>query len=81
MATSSSDGSSTAPADFQLSSELEEVSDRLNNNLLKCPLCCNNRRTLYCKQCIQNGDFVQSTSVYSERYYFTIFIYHNIHIQ
>ncbi|KAF7990810.1 hypothetical protein HCN44_000615 [Aphidius gifuensis] len=68
MATSSSDGSSTAPADFQLSSELEEVSDRLNNNLLKCPLCCNNRRTFYCKQCIQNGDFVQSTSVYSERF-------------
>ncbi|XP_033216682.1 beclin 1-associated autophagy-related key regulator [Belonocnema kinseyi] len=68
MATSSSDGSCTAPADFQLSSELEDVSDRLSVNLLKCSLCHNNRRIFYCRQCIQNGDFVHSTSVYSERF-------------
>ncbi|XP_015117644.1 beclin 1-associated autophagy-related key regulator [Diachasma alloeum] len=68
MATSSSDGSCTAPADFQLSSELEDVSNRLSVNLLKCPLCHNNRRVFYCKQCVQNGDFVHSTSVYSERF-------------
>lgn len=67
MATSSSDGSCTAPADFQLSSELEDVSNRLSVNLLKCPLCHNNRRIFYCRQCIQNGDFIHSTSVYSER--------------
>ncbi|KAK0095124.1 hypothetical protein PV326_009180 [Microctonus aethiopoides] len=68
MATSSSDGSCTAPADFQLSSELEDVSSRISINLLKCPLCHYNRRIFYCKQCIQNGDFVHSTSVYSERF-------------
>lgn len=67
MATSSSDGSCTAPADFQLSSELEDVTSRLSLNLLKCPLCYNSRRIFYCRQCIQNGDFVHSTSVYSER--------------
>ncbi|XP_024938914.1 beclin 1-associated autophagy-related key regulator isoform X2 [Cephus cinctus] len=67
MATSSSDGSCAAPADFQLSSELEDVSSRLSVNLLKCPLCHNSRRIFYCRQCIQNGDFVHSTSVYSER--------------
>ncbi|XP_054010557.1 beclin 1-associated autophagy-related key regulator [Hylaeus anthracinus] len=68
MATSSSDGSCTAPADFQLSSELEDVSTRLSVNLLKCPLCHNSRRIFYCRQCIQNGDFIHSTSVYSERF-------------
>ncbi|KAK2581993.1 hypothetical protein KPH14_002429 [Odynerus spinipes] len=68
MATSSSDGSCTAPADFHLSSELEDVSTRLSVNLLKCPLCHNSRRIFYCRQCIQNGDFIHSTSVYSERF-------------
>ncbi|XP_066589797.1 beclin 1-associated autophagy-related key regulator [Prorops nasuta] len=68
MATSSSDGSCTAPADFQLSSELEDVVDRLNVKLLRCPLCHNNRRIFYCRQCIQNGDFIHSSSVYSERF-------------
>ncbi|CAK9814009.1 Beclin 1-associated autophagy-related key regulator [Anthophora quadrimaculata] len=68
MATSSSDGSCTAPADFQLSSELEDASNRLSVNLLKCPLCHNSRRIFYCRQCIQNGDFIHSTSVYSERF-------------
>ncbi|XP_012154073.2 autophagy related protein 14 isoform X4 [Megachile rotundata] len=68
MATSSSEGSCTAPADFQLSSELEDVSSRLSVNLLKCPLCHNSRRIFYCRQCIQNGDFIHSTSVYSERF-------------
>ncbi|XP_057337203.1 beclin 1-associated autophagy-related key regulator isoform X1 [Microplitis mediator] len=68
MATSSSDGSYTAPADFQLSSELEDVSSRLSVNLLKCPLCHYSRRIFYCRQCVQNGDFVHSTSVYSERF-------------
>lgn len=67
MATSSSDGSYTAPADFQLSSELEDVSSRLSVNLLICPLCHNSRRIFHCRQCIQNGDFIYSTSVYAER--------------
>ncbi|KAF3427965.1 hypothetical protein E2986_08865 [Frieseomelitta varia] len=68
MATSSSDGSCTAPADFQLSSELEDGANRTSVNLLKCPLCHNNRRIFYCRQCIQNGDFIYSTSVYCERF-------------
>ncbi|XP_063994053.1 beclin 1-associated autophagy-related key regulator isoform X2 [Diachasmimorpha longicaudata] len=68
MATSSSDGSCTAPADFQLSADLEDVSNRLSINFLKCPVCHNNRRVFYCKQCVQNGNFVHSTSVYSERF-------------
>ncbi|KOC65641.1 Beclin 1-associated autophagy-related key regulator [Habropoda laboriosa] len=68
MATSSSDGSCTAPADFQLSSELEDVSNRLSVNLLKCPLCHNSSRIVYCRQCIQNGDFIYSTTVYTERF-------------
>lgn len=67
MATSSSDGSCTAPADFQLSSELEDASSRLSMNLLKCPLCHNSRRIFYCRQCVQNGDFIHSNTVYSER--------------
>ncbi|KAL6252082.1 hypothetical protein P5V15_015065 [Pogonomyrmex californicus] len=68
MATSSSDGSCTAPADFQLSSELEDASSRLSMNLLKCPLCHNSRRIFYCRQCVQNGDFIHSNTVYSERF-------------
>jgi len=68
MATSSSDGSCTAPADFQLSSELEDASSRLSMNLQKCPLCHNSRRIFYCRQCVQNGDFIHSNTVYSERY-------------
>lgn len=72
MATSSSEGSCTAPADFQLSSELDDVSSRLSVTLLKCSLCYNSRRVFYCKQCIQNGDFIHSTSVYSERYIFLL---------
>ncbi|XP_032664663.1 beclin 1-associated autophagy-related key regulator isoform X2 [Odontomachus brunneus] len=68
MATSSSDGSCTAPADFQLSSELEDVSNRLSASLLKCPLCHSSRRIFHCRQCIQNGDFTHSNAVYSERF-------------
>ncbi|EFN82376.1 beclin 1-associated autophagy-related key regulator [Harpegnathos saltator] len=68
MATSSSDGSCTAPADFQLSSELEDTSNRLSANLLKCPLCHSSRRIFHCRQCIQNGDFTHSNAVYSERF-------------
>ncbi|XP_046607390.1 beclin 1-associated autophagy-related key regulator [Neodiprion virginianus] len=68
MATSSSDGSCAAPADFQLSSELGVVVSRLSVNLLKCPLCYNTRKIFYCRHCIHNGDFVHSTSVYSERF-------------
>ncbi|KAH0952400.1 hypothetical protein HN011_010263 [Eciton burchellii] len=68
MATSSSDGSCTAPADFQLSSELEDASSRLSMNLQKCPLCHNSRRIFYCRQCVQNGDFIHSNTVYSERF-------------
>lgn len=67
MATSSSDGSCTAPADFQLSSELEDPSNRLSANLLKCPLCHSSRRVFHCRQCVQNGDFTHSNAVYSER--------------
>ena len=67
MATSSSDGSCTAPGDFELSSEIEEVLIRHTLNVLKCPICCKNKRNFYCRQCVQNGDFVHSTSVYSER--------------
>lgn len=72
MATSSSDGSCTAPADFQLSSELEDASSRLSMNLLKCPLCHNSRRIFYCRQCVQNGDFIHSNTVYSERCVFIV---------
>ncbi|XP_031784462.1 beclin 1-associated autophagy-related key regulator [Nasonia vitripennis] len=68
MATSSSDGSCTAPADFHLSSELDDVNERLGIDLLKCPLCHNGRRNFYCRQCVQNGEFVHSISVYSERF-------------
>ncbi|XP_011496345.1 PREDICTED: beclin 1-associated autophagy-related key regulator isoform X2 [Ceratosolen solmsi marchali] len=68
MATSSSDGSCTMPTDFQLSSELEDVNERLGINLLKCPLCHNGRRNFYCRQCVQNGEFVHSVSVYTERF-------------
>ncbi|XP_015173689.1 PREDICTED: beclin 1-associated autophagy-related key regulator isoform X1 [Polistes dominula] len=70
MATSSSDGSCNAPADFHLSSDLEEIPSRIPLNSLKCPLCHNTRRIFYCRFCVQNGDFVHSTSVYAERILF-----------
>ncbi|XP_014207064.1 beclin 1-associated autophagy-related key regulator [Copidosoma floridanum] len=73
MAGSSSSERSSClpPTDFQLSVEDAEDDDddeRLAINLLKCPLCHNGRKSFYCKQCVHRGDFVHSSSVYSERY-------------
>ncbi|XP_071453828.1 beclin 1-associated autophagy-related key regulator [Hetaerina americana] len=68
MATTSSDGSSAAPTDFHLTSSIDESATRISSNYLKCPMCNSARRTFYCKQCIQNGDFVHSTPHYVERF-------------
>lgn len=67
MAATSSDGSSVAPTDFHLTSSIDESATRISSNYLKCPMCNSSRRTFYCKQCIQNGDFVHSTPHYVER--------------
>ncbi|GLV43336.1 Autophagy-related 14 [Carabus blaptoides fortunei] len=67
MATSSSDESSTAPKDFHLSSSVDSGS-RLSPYHYRCQLCNNFRKKFYCKDCIQNGDFVGSSSHYTERF-------------
>lgn len=61
MATSSSDESSTAPKDFHLSSSLDSGS-RLSPNRRKCPLCSSFRKTFYCKECINSGNFYSPNS-------------------
>lgn len=67
MAESRSDDSCEAPKDFQLSS-IEGSESRFSATHRKCYLCFNFRKVFYCKQCIKNGDFVHSTSHFSERY-------------
>lgn len=67
MATSSSDESSTAPKDFHLSSSVDSGS-RLSPYHHKCQFCSNFRKKFYCKDCIQNGDFINSAVSYSERF-------------
>ncbi|XP_058789869.1 beclin 1-associated autophagy-related key regulator [Phymastichus coffea] len=64
----SSNGSSTAPENFLLSSDLDDDNNRSGYNVLRCPLCQNERRSFYCKHCVQHGEFVHSISVYSERF-------------
>ncbi|GLH05602.1 Uncharacterized protein GBIM_11196 [Gryllus bimaculatus] len=68
MATCDSDFSSDAPADFHLSSSTEDSCTRLSPTFEKCPLCSSQRKVFYCRQCIQNGDFVHSVRHYSTRY-------------
>ncbi|XP_067002643.1 beclin 1-associated autophagy-related key regulator [Anabrus simplex] len=68
MATSGSDYSCEAPADFHLSSSTENSGSRFTSSVEKCYLCIKPGKTFYCKQCIQNGDFVHSTGHYSERF-------------
>ncbi|CAG2054163.1 unnamed protein product [Timema podura] len=68
MATSSSGCSCDAPADFHLSSSIEDSGSRLSLALEKCPLCNNARKTFYCVQCIQNGDFFHSNNHYADRF-------------
>nr|CAD7202153.1 unnamed protein product [Timema douglasi] len=68
MATSSSGCSCDAPADFHLSSSIEDSGSRLSLALEKCPLCNRARKTFYCVQCIQNGDFFHSNNHYADRF-------------
>jgi beclin 1-associated autophagy-related key regulator len=68
MASSGSAYSSDAPGDFHLSSSTEDSGSRYSTTVEKCPLCSYNRRTFYCKQCIQEGSFIHSNNHYAERY-------------
>lgn len=38
--------------------------DKLSN---QCFLCSKLKKTFYCKKCVKNGDFIHSTSRFSER--------------
>jgi beclin 1-associated autophagy-related key regulator len=68
MASSGSAYSSDAPGDFHLSSSIEDSGSRFSTSVEKCPLCNYNRRTFYCKQCVQEGSFIHSNNHYAERY-------------
>ncbi|KAJ4437296.1 hypothetical protein ANN_17434 [Periplaneta americana] len=68
MASSGSAYSSDAPGDFHLSSSIEDSGSRFSTSVDKCPLCSYNRKTFYCKQCIQEGSFIHSNNHYAERY-------------
>jgi len=68
MASSGSAYSSDAPGDFHLSSSTEDSGSRYSTSVEKCPLCSYNRRTFYCKQCIQEGSFIHSNNHYAERF-------------
>ncbi|XP_034238327.1 beclin 1-associated autophagy-related key regulator [Thrips palmi] len=67
MATSGSDDSCIAPADFNLSSLIEDSTDE---SVAKecCPLCLSRQKSFHCTVCVRNGDFVLSTSPISERF-------------
>ncbi|XP_069689338.1 beclin 1-associated autophagy-related key regulator [Periplaneta americana] len=68
MASSGSAYSSDAPGDFHLSSSIEDSGSRFSTSVDKCPLCSYNRKTFYCKQCIQEGSFIHSNNHYAERF-------------
>ncbi|XP_022196498.2 beclin 1-associated autophagy-related key regulator [Nilaparvata lugens] len=65
MAETSSDDSS-APVEFQLSSSLDDNSKI--SYPVECPLCSKYRKLFYCKLCIRNGDFFNSSSIRAERF-------------
>lgn len=74
MASIGSFCSGDAPCDFHLSPSLEDSGSRFSTSVEKCPLCCYNRGTFYCKQCIQEGSFIHSNNHYAERYRNEIYI-------
>ncbi|XP_047116573.1 beclin 1-associated autophagy-related key regulator [Schistocerca piceifrons] len=61
MAASSSDGSCE---DLALMS-IEDSCSRYSSTVGKCPLCGNYKKAFYCKQCVQNGDFIHSKCMQS----------------
>uniref|UniRef100_A0ABD2X1I5 Beclin 1-associated autophagy-related key regulator n=1 Tax=Trichogramma kaykai TaxID=54128 RepID=A0ABD2X1I5_9HYME len=72
---SCSEGSSChAPADFTLSAELDDEAHERPANLLKCPLCRNGRKNFYCRQCVQNGEFLHTISLFCEK---SNYLYHS----
>lgn len=40
---------------------------RFHRTTKRCELCNKLRKTFYCKNCVKNGDFIHSTSHFSER--------------
>ncbi|KAJ1528807.1 hypothetical protein ONE63_007184 [Megalurothrips usitatus] len=67
MATSGSDDSCIAPADFNLSSLIEDSTEETGIREC-CPLCKTRQKSFHCTVCVRNGDFVLSTSPVSERF-------------
>ncbi|KAE8746410.1 beclin 1-associated autophagy-related key regulator-like [Frankliniella occidentalis] len=67
MATSGSDDSCIAPADFNLSSLIEDSTEETGVRE-SCPLCQSRQKSFHCTICVRNGDFVLSTSPVSERF-------------
>ena len=67
MDDSSSQSSSLAPIDFNLSSSLEESNGAISVAVEKCQLCGGSRRPFYCKNCVKKGEFTYSTRPRSDR--------------
>ena len=66
--TSGSESSSLAPTDFRLCSSLDDSSGVISVAVEHCQLCDGTRRLFYCKDCVQNGEFVHSRSTHSDRW-------------
>ena len=63
MATSTvSLGTSLAPTDFKVCASFEDSNGAISVAVERCQLCGGNRRTFYCKDCVQNGMFTHSKS-------------------
>ncbi|CAH1792349.1 unnamed protein product [Owenia fusiformis] len=68
MATSSSEDSSLAPTDFDLSESTDDNLCAISVAVERCPLCFTTRRPIYCHICVGNGDFTHSKLQSSQRY-------------
>lgn len=59
---------SAEPLEFNLtSSSTSSLHTMSHVSLLECPLCNKARKVLYCKACVNNGDYVRSTAPCTER--------------
>ena len=66
--------SGNAPTNFKLYSSTESQLDSVDRSNVICSLCDSNRLPLYCKRCLNNGEFV-----YSKEYKYSISNYYATH--
>lgn len=60
---------SAEPLEFNLTSTSTSCLHTIMSHVsfLECPLCNRARKVLYCKVCVNNGDYVRSTAPCTER--------------